>query len=458
MTINGTVLIIDDNEDVLLSLRLLLKPHVEQIITESNPNKIPELLQQKSVDVILLDMNFKQDAISGQEGLFFLDQILSIDPDAVVIFITAYGNTEKAVNAIKSGATDFILKPWQNEKLLATVFAGIRLRQSRNEILLQRSRVRQIADTVDTPFKEIISHSKAMQKVCETVQKVAPTDASILILGENGTGKEVVGRAIHRASLRNQEVFIPVDLGAIPETLFESELFGYEKGAFTDAKQAKEGRFEVANRGTLFLDEIGNLPLPMQAKLLTAIERREVIRLGSNSPKKIDIRLICATNANIFEMRNQGLFRQDLLYRINTVEIRIPPLRERPEDIYPLAQHYFDIFNRKYRKGLKKISQAAMLKLENYSWPGNIRELQHAVERAVILSEGTNLEPDDFVLEIQHTQTSDDFIFDTYNLDEIEKRVIKSVIEKTKGNISLASKMLGLTRASLYRRIEKHGL
>jgi len=453
----GTVLIIDDNEDILLSLKLLLKPHVGQVITETNPDKIPELFQKNGIDTVVLDMNFKHDAISGQEG-FNLKKILEIDSEAVVIFITAYGNTEKAVNAIKAGATDFVLKPWQNEKMIATVLAGIKLRQSRRETTTQKTRIRQISDVIDQPFKDIVFQSAAMRKVLDTVQKVAPTDASVLILGENGTGKEVIARAIHRNSLRNQELFVSVDLGAIPDTLFESELFGYEKGAFTDAKQSREGRFEMASGGTLFLDEIGNLSLPMQAKLLTVLERREVIRLGSNLPKKIDIRLICATNADIFEMRNQGAFRQDLLYRINTVEIRIPPLRERPEDISVLAWHYFEIFVKKYRKDIRKISSAAIQKLELYPWPGNIRELQHAIERAVILSERSALEADDFTLEMDSSRASSEIPFETFNLEEIEKKVIQTVMDKVKGNISLAAKILGITRASLYRRIEKHDI
>jgi two-component system response regulator HydG len=458
MNVTGKILAVDDNEDILISLKLLLKPHVESIVTEINPENIDQLLLKNRFDVILLDMNFKHDAISGQEGLFWLEKILDIDPDAVVIFITAYGNTEKAVRAIKAGAADFILKPWQNEKLLATVMSGIRLRESRTDASQQRNKVKQMSETIDTPFKDIIGGSAGMKKVLETIRKVAVTDASILVLGENGTGKEVVARAIHRSSPRSEDVFINVDLGAIPDTLFESELFGYEKGAFTDAKQAKEGRFEVATGGTLFLDEIGNLTLPMQAKLLTVIERRQVVRLGSTQTKNIDIRLICATNSDIYEMVENGDFRQDLLYRVNTVEIHIPPLRERVDDIPLLAEHYFNVYTRKYKKRLRKISAAAMKELQMYNWPGNIRELQHSIERAVIMSEGMALEACDFILSSQKKQKSSDFDIDTYNLDEIEKRVIKMVLDKTHGNVSIAAKQMGLTRTSLYRRIEKHGL
>ena len=336
--------------------------------------------------------------------------------------------------------------------------SGLKLRLSRKETSQQRNKVKQISESIDTPFKDFIGESASMKKVMENIRKVAETDASILILGENGTGKEVVARALHRSSLRSNDVFINVDLGAIPETLFESELFGYEKGAFTDAKNSKEGRFEVASGGTLFLDEIGNLTLPLQAKLLTVIERRQVVRLGSTLTKDINIRLICATNSDIYEMVDNNLFRQDLLYRINTVEIHIPPLRERSDDIPLLAEHYFNIYIRKYKKRIRKISAAAMKELQMYSWPGNIRELQHAIERAVIMSDGNALEPSDFILNTTKKAKTSGVDFDTYNLDEIEKRVIKTVLEKTQGNVSIAAKQMGLTRTSLYRRIEKHGL
>ncbi|MDD4745756.1 MAG: sigma-54 dependent transcriptional regulator [Salinivirgaceae bacterium] len=454
----GKILVVDDNEDILISLKLLLKSHVDLVVTETNPENIETHILKNKFDAILLDMNFKHDAISGQEGLFWLEKILEIDPAAVVIFITAYGNTEKAVRAIKAGAADFILKPWQNEKILATVLAGIRLRQSRNETSQQRNIVKHISESIDTPFKDFIGESASMKKVMENIRKVAKTDASVLVLGENGTGKEVVARALHRSSLRSEDVFINVDLGAIPETLFESELFGYERGAFTDAKQAKEGRFEVASGGTLFLDEIGNLTLPLQAKLLTAIERRQVVRLGSTQATDINIRLICATNSDIYEMVHNSEFRQDLLYRINTVEIHIPPLRDRADDIPLLAEHYFNIYLRKYKKRIRKISVAAMKELQMYTWPGNIRELQHAIERAIIMSEGNTLEPSDFILNPSKKSKSSAMDLDTYNLDEIEKRVIKSVLEKTQGNVSIAAKQMGLTRTSLYRRIEKHGI
>ncbi|ALO17298.1 sigma-54-dependent transcriptional regulator [Salinivirga cyanobacteriivorans] len=457
MSKHGNILIVDDNEDILFSLKLLLKHHVNHVEIEPNPDNIPDLMQERDYDVILLDMNFSQDASSGQEGYYWLEKILKIDPQAVVVFITAYGNTDKAVQAIKAGATDFILKPFQNEKIIATVNSSLRLRFSQEEVSTERNRTRELSAATDQPFKDFIGVAPKMKQVFSTINKVAGTDASVLITGENGTGKEVVARSLHRNSTRKDSIFVNVDLGAIPDTLFESELFGHEKGAFTDAKDAKPGRFEVASGGTLFLDEIGNLTLPLQAKLLTAIERRQVKRLGAKTPKDIDIRLICATNASIYDMVDNGEFRQDLLYRINTVEIELPPLRERIEDIPLLADHYLKIFGKKYKKRIRKVSAAAMKELEMYSWPGNIRELQHAIERAVIMAEGTMLEPDDFVL-YNKSKAKSDMEFDTFDLDEVEKKVIKKVLDKTHGNISHAARELGLTRTSLYRRMEKHGL
>ncbi|MFW5781169.1 MAG: sigma-54-dependent transcriptional regulator [Bacteroidota bacterium] len=453
----GKILAVDDNEDILFALKLLLKQHVEKIETISNPNEIPGLLQKEDFDVILLDMNFTKDAISGQEGFDWLEKILEIDPLAVVVFITAYGDAEKAVKAIKSGATDFILKPWQNEKLLATVNASIKLRRSRIEVDGLRMRQKEISAMLDQPFHEFIGNSPEMQQVFATIQKVAKTDANILILGENGTGKELVARALHRNSLRKDEVFISVDLGAISETLFESELFGHEKGAFTDAKAMKQGRFEIASGGTLFLDEIGNLSPPLQTKLLTVIERREIIRVGANKPKEIDVRLICATNINIHQMVNEAKFRQDLLYRINTVEINLPPLRERTGDIPLLSNHFMKTYSKKYKKKVRTISASALKKLEHYPWPGNVRELQHSLERAVIMSDNDVLEPDDFLLQPTGKRT-DEVELDTYNLEEVERTIIHKVLKQYKGNITQAASELGLTRTSLYRRMEKYDL
>ncbi len=453
----GRILAVDDNEDILFALKLLLKQHVESIQTISSPNRIPELMAEEDFDVILLDMNFTKDAISGQEGFDWLERILEIDSDMVVVFITAYGDAEKAVKAIKSGATDFVLKPWQNEKLLATVSSSVKLRRSRKEAYNLRNKQKEISAVLDQPFHEFIGNSIEMQEVFTTIKKVAATDANVLILGENGTGKELVARALYRNSLRRDEVFISVDLGSIAETLFESELFGHEKGAFTDAKKSKPGRFEIASGGTLFLDEIGNLTLTMQQKLLTVIERREVIRVGANKPTPIDVRLICATNNNIHEMVAEDQFRQDLLYRINTVEIHLPPLRERSGDIQLIAEHFLKIYSKKYKKPIQGLSSAALKKLNQYSWPGNVRELQHAIERAIILSESPRLEPDDFMLS-PPKKKGNDLDFDTFNLDDIEKTVILKVLKQSQGNITMAADELGLTRTSLYRRMEKYDL
>jgi DNA-binding NtrC family response regulator len=453
----GRILAIDDNEDILFALKLLLKNHVELIQTETNPERIPEILNNDTFDVILLDMNFTKDAISGQEGFDWLNKIIEIDPDAVVVFITAYGDAEKAVKAIKSGATDFVLKPWQNEKILATISSSIKLRRSKSEASNLKKKQKEISAIQDQPFHEFIGNSPEMHQVFSTIKKVAQTDANILILGENGTGKELVARALHRNSLRKDEVFISVDLGSIAETLFESELFGHMKGAFTDAKKDKQGRFEIASGGTLFLDEIGNLSLPMQAKLLTVLERREITRVGANKPSKIDVRLICATNNDIHNMIQDELFRQDLLYRINTVEIHLPPLRERISDIPLLAEHFLAIYAKKYRKSIKGISTEAMKKLSQYQWPGNVRELQHSLERAVIMSDSDTIQTEDFLLS-NRSEKSAEIEIDTYNLEEVEKNIIVKVLKHNQGNVTQAASVLGLTRTSLYRRMEKYGL
>ncbi len=453
----GKILAVDDNEDILFALKLLLKQHVELITTLNDPDQIPSAMNNEDYDVILLDMNFTKDAISGQEGFDWLAKILELDPDAVVVFITAYGDAEKAVKSIKAGATDFILKPWQNEKLLATISSSVKLRRSRMEAKGLRSRQQEISAVLDQPFHEFIGNSPEMQQVFKTIKKVAGTDANILILGENGTGKELVARALHRNSLRKEEVFISVDLGAIAETLFESELFGHEKGAFTDAHKTKQGRFEIADKGTLFLDEIGNLSLPLQTKLLTVIERKEVIRVGSNKPIPVNVHLICATNINIYDMVQDNRFRQDLLYRINTVEIHLPPLRERSGDIQLLVDHFLKIYAKKYKKSIKGVSANGIKKLNQYHWPGNVRELQHAIERAIIMSDTDVLEEDDFLLSAP-IQKVTDLDLNTYNLEEIEKNIINKVLKQYQGNITQAATELGLTRTSLYRRMEKYDL
>jgi DNA-binding NtrC family response regulator len=362
-----------------------------------------------------------------------------------------------AVKAVKTGATDFVLKPWQNEKLLATISSALNLRYSKLEVDKLRSRERQLSQDMDQRYHDMIGVSPAIQKVFATIEKVASTDADILILGENGTGKELVARALHRQSPRAGEVFISVDMGAIAETLFESELFGHMKGAFTDAKENRPGRFELADGGTLFLDEIGNLSLAMQAKLLSVLETRKVTRVGSNKPRDIDIRLICATNMLIYDMVAKNDFRQDLLYRINTVEVNLPPLRERREDIALLVDHFLGKFSKKYQKNIAGVSAPALKKLERYHWPGNIRELIHTLERAVILAESNMLQPTDFLFPESEKEV-EGVVFDNYNLDDVEKTVIRKALKKHEGNVSHAAKELGLTRTSLYRRMEKYGL
>ena len=453
----GNILVVDDNEDLLLAARLFLKHHFSVVHTEQHPEKIPSLMNNENYDVILLDMNFTLDATSGVEGFMWLDKILQIDPSAVVILITAFGDVEMAVRAVKAGATDFVLKPWQNEKLLATISSAFNLRHSRMEVDRLRSQQRQLSNDIDQRYHNMIGVSPAIQKVFSTIEKVASTDADILILGENGTGKELVARALHRQSPRAGEVFISVDMGAVAETLFESELFGHMKGAFTDARENRPGRFELADSGTLFLDEIGNLSLAMQAKLLSVLETRKVTRLGSNKPLNVDIRLICATNMSIYEMVAQNEFRQDLLYRINTVEIQLPPLRERQQDIPLLMDHFLKIFSKKYQKTITRVSTPTLKKLERYHWPGNIRELIHTLERAVILSETQILQPSDFPFP-DTAKEVEGLVFDNYNLEDVEKTVIRKALKKHGGNVSHTAKELGLTRTSLYRRMEKYGL
>ncbi|WP_154854161.1 sigma-54-dependent transcriptional regulator [Cyclobacterium xiamenense] len=453
----GKLLIIDDNEDLLFAAKMLLKKHAKEVHIEKDPRRIPFLVTNNSFDVILLDMNFTEDTTSGKEGFHWLRQIKEIDPKAVVILITAFGDVEMAVQALKEGATDFILKPWQNEKLLATLSAAIKLKESYNEVDKLSSKQRQLQADLKKPFSDIIGQSASMKNVFSIIEKVARTDANILILGENGTGKELIARAIHDRSERKDEIFVGVDMGAITESLFESELFGHKRGAYTDAKEDRAGRFEVADKGTLFLDEIGNLSMPLQSKLLTVLQKREVTRIGTNKSIPVDIRLICATNMPVHEMILENSFRQDLLYRINTVEIFLPPLRDRQDDIPILAAHFLKVYSAKYRKQFKGLKQNALQLLQRYSWPGNIRELQHAIERAIIMAEGNELDSRDFFF-LSGKPATDKVSTNTYNLDEVEKTLIQKAIDKNGGNISKAAKALGLTRASLYRRLEKYGL
>lgn len=446
---------IDDDEDVLLAAKMLLKKQNHHVIIEKNPNKIPFLLNNDTYDVILLDMNFSKDITSGKEGFHWLGQILEREPNAVVILITAFGDVEMAVKALKQGATDFILKPWQNEKLVATISTAIRLKRSYNQVDKLKKAKEMLEEQISRPFGEIIGQSTAIKEVFALIDKVAKTDANILILGENGTGKELIARAIHQRSLRKDNNFVSVDMGAITETLFESELFGHKKGAFTDAREDRPGRFELATSGTLFLDEIGNLSMALQSKLLSALQSRQITRVGANQPVVVDIRLICATNMPLHKMVQEGTFRQDLLYRINTVELHVPPLSERVEDIPMLAQHYLQYYAKKYHKQVTTISPEAMDKLKRYAWPGNIRELQHSIERAVIMTDSPMLQETDFLLSRSLSNNSP---ANTLNLDEVEKAAIAKALQMHNGNISKAADELGLTRASLYRRMEKYGL
>ncbi|MFA8300068.1 MAG: sigma-54-dependent transcriptional regulator [Hyphomicrobiales bacterium] len=452
------ILIVDDDKDVLLAAKLFLRQHIEFVHTEENPENIPALIQNDNYDLVLLDMNFSRDATSGKEGFHWMNKILEIDPSTAVILITGYGDIELAVQGIKEGATNFLLKPWENKKLLATITATIQMRESKVELQTLKTKQKVLMESHNKSEEMLIGQSEAMKKVMANVQKVAKTDANVLILGENGTGKELIARAIHNASPRNNDVFVSVDLGAISETLFESELFGFKKGAFTDAKEDRAGRFEAANKGSIFLDEIGNLSFPMQAKLLSVLQNRKVVRIGTNKEIPIDVRLICATNMPLYQMVKESKFRQDLLYRINTVEIQLPPLRERVEDIAPLSDYFLEKYCKKYKLGQKRLNAATLKRLEKHDWPGNIRELQHAIERAVIMSESNILQPHDFFFNQLDNKSKDDFVPMTTNLEETEKMLIRKVIDKHNGNISKAAKELGLTRASLYRRIDKYGL
>ncbi|MCK9451352.1 MAG: sigma-54 dependent transcriptional regulator [Bacteroidales bacterium] len=456
--INARILIVDDDADVLLAARLFLRQHIAFVHTEKNPENLPDLLKAESYDLIMLDMNFSRDATSGKEGFRWMNRILEIDPAAAVILITGYGDIELAVQGIKQGATNFLLKPWENKKLLATISATLEVRRSKVELQDLKGKQRMMMADQDQVFSNIIGSSPAMMKVLSIVDKVAKTDANVLILGENGTGKEVIARAIHRASQRADEVFVSVDLGAITESLFESELFGYKKGAFTDAKEDRAGRFEAASKGTIFLDEIGNLSQPLQSKLLSVLQNRKVVRLGSHKEIPIDVRLVCATNMPLYQMVSENKFRQDLLYRINTVEIKLPALRERTEDIEPLVTHFLDLYCKKYKLVKKRLSTNTLKRLQVHHWPGNIRELQHAVERAVIMSEGNMLEPHDFFLSEPEEKNDPSSLPTNMNLEDTEKMLIRKVVDKHGGNISRAAKELGLTRASLYRRMEKHDL
>lgn len=440
----GKILIVDDNEDVLLSLNMLLKPYVEGIRVINTPERIIGMMDSFMPDVIMLDMNFHRDAISGEEGYEWLEKILAHNPKSVVLFITAYVDTEKAVRAIKAGAIDFIPKPWDRNKLLDTVKSAVELSRERN------------LDSSD-----LIGECPAMKELKAQMMRVAATDANVLITGENGTGKDVVAHALHQLSDRARKPFVNIDLGCIPENLFESELFGYEKGAFTDAKNAKEGRIETADGGTLFLDEIGNLNLPMQQKLLTVIEKRETQRIGSNKVSHVDVRILAATNAHLREKVGEGTFRQDLFYRLNTIELHLPPLRDRGEGIVLLAEYFLKIYSGKYSVGDVVLGASAKQKLLKHTWPGNVRELQHCIERAIVLGDKTELAAEDIRLEdsvVASGTSSGSIKVDSLNLQTLEREAIKRAISLSNGNLTQAAELLGITRFALYRKIDKLGV
>ena len=457
----GRILVVDDNEDVLQAARLLLKQHFSSIQTLNGPAGLPALAKARAFDALLLDMNFTPGADDGAEGLAALSQVLAIDDQAVVIPVTAHSDVELAVEAMKRGAADFVTKPWENERLLATLRSALNLHRSRAEAAELRQVNRGLAAATTThgvgSGREIIGTSPTMLKLFSAIARAAPTDVNVMILGENGTGKELVAREIHRLSGRANEVFMRVDLGALSPSLFESELFGHRKGAFTDAKQDRVGYFRAATGGTLFLDEIGNVPLHLQAKLLTVLERREVVPVGAEKAEPINVRLISATNMTPERLHDENLFRPDLLYRINTVEIALPPLRERPQDVPLLLEHYAGIYSQKYNLPAKRFSAALMDRLSAYPWPGNVRALRHAVERAMILSEGAMLGEADFPF-AEETKEAADAGDNPSRLDHVEKDTIARALRRHNNNVSRAAQALGLTRTSLYRRMEKYGL
>lgn len=450
----GRILIVDDNEEILIALRLFLLNHFEIVDTQKNPNTIPEIIQRQSYDVIILDMNFSAGVNTGNEGIYWMKKILEYDPLTVILFITAYGDIEMAVNAIKEGATDFIQKPWDDEKLLVTILTAAKLRKSNLEIKKLRNKQIHLSENINKSFNMFVGNSQEMQKVFKTIAKVAGTEANILILGENGTGKELIAREIHKQSLRSGEVFVNVDMVSFNESIFESELFGHVKGAFTDAKEERAGRFEIASGGTLFLDEIGNLTLSMQSKILAALQNREIFRIGSNKPIPIDIRLISATNKPLTEMIAENSFREDLLYRINTIQILLPPLRNRIEDIPLLVNHFLVIYGEKYNKQELKVSKQGMDALVKYRFPGNVRELEHMIEKAVILCESGILKQEDLFFQQRISQVSSKKSLD---LEVNEKQLILEALEKHGNNYTKASIDLNISRKTLYNKINKYG-
>ncbi len=450
--IDAKILVIDDNKSVLSAMEILLQFEYKSVQTVSNPNQISSFPNFSELDIILLDMNFSAGVNTGNEGLYWLREIKKKSSYVSVIMMTAYGAIDLAVEALKEGASDFILKPWNNERLLATVKSAYELGKSKKEVHQLKQKETNLKQVINQNKDHIIGDSEALNSVLKLVQKIAKTDVNVLVTGENGTGKELIARELHKSSARSTEVFISVDMGSISENLFESELFGHVKGSFTDAKEDRAGKFEAANGGTLFLDEIGNLSLQTQAKLLSAIQNRVIVRVGSNKPIGVNIRLICATNCNLDKMVVDGLFREDLLYRINTIRVNVPPLRERGNDILVLANFYLTKFVNKYGKQGLKINQAAQEKLMTYPWPGNVRELLHTVERAVILSEDNVLKPTDFLLEIKDAVQLEN---EPNTLEEMELLMITNALHQNNGNYSAAAEQLGISRQTLYNKLKK---
>ncbi|MBW3544345.1 MAG: sigma-54 dependent transcriptional regulator [Bacteroidetes bacterium] len=448
---NASILVVDDDTDVLTAVRLLLKPQVREIITEKNPENIRSLLNSHSFDVIMLDMNFTSSINTGNEGLYWLRKIKETRCEAAVIMITAYGEIDLAIRCLKEGAFDFVVKPWHNEKLLAIIGDALGGKEKKSH----KAAPDQHKPVIGT---ELLGESEVMQDVFFKIRKVAPTDANILILGENGTGKDLIARAIHQHSARAHQPYVKVDVGALTESLFESELFGHKKGAFTDAREDRTGRFEAANGGTLFLDEIGNISLHQQSKLLSVLQNRQVIRVGANEAAPIDVRLLCATNVSLAELANESRFRKDLIYRINTVEIMVPPLRRRGRDVLLLATHFISLYANKYLKPTPTLSKSAQDKLMGYHFPGNVRELQYAIERAVIMADGDQLEASDIIFSPIESAPAEEALLQQTNLEELEKATILRVIEQQGGNLSKAAKELGITRTALYRRLNKYDL
>ena len=452
---NANILIVDDNKSILSAMELLLKGRCGKVKTLSSPNLILSELQRETYDVLLLDMNFSAGINTGNEGIYWLQRILEQEPFISIVMITAYGDVELAVKAVRMGATDFVLKPWDNEKMLATIDSAWRLNQSKKEVKKLKLKEKQLIAEINRPAQSLIGSSAAWKTVIDLVAKVASTNANVLITGENGTGKELIAREIHRLSPRADKVMVTVDMGSIAETLFESELFGHKKGAFTDARTDRVGKIETANEGTLFLDEIGNLPMPMQAKLLSVLQNRTITRVGENSPVPVDVRLICATNCNLLQMVANGRFREDLLYRINTIHIELPPLRNRKSDIAELSAFFLKKYSEKYNKPGVELGESALKKLEEYAWPGNVRELQHAIEKAVILGDGFMLQPSDFIFRMGENTPSANY---DGTLEDMEKKLIADAISKLEGNLTAVANQLGVTRQTLYNKIKRYGL